>query len=125
MMDPEKAIRSNHAIIEEDIHKRQQVDERWRTFEGHFTIHVPRYLALFPNSHDGLMGQNKTVTPTLSGNILYHIVIELYVQRYVAAQSADTKRKGKTLISVEIFHILQGKYFSRFPARRDNCMGDD
>jgi hypothetical protein len=118
MMDDENACRSNQEMIEKDIRTRQELDEKWRQSERPYRD-PGSAIALFPNPQDIIMGQNKTVANTWPGNNLYHKVIQQHVHRYIVAQAAGTKRKDKTLISVEIVHMLQSKYGSRFLARKD------
>jgi hypothetical protein len=62
------------------------------------------------------MGRNKMVAVAWAGNIMYHKVIQQFVHRYIEAQAGD--RIEKTLIAVEILHVLHNKYGARFLARK-------
>jgi len=104
--------------IEEDIHTRQFLDDEWRQAEAPYRDPLSP-IALFPNPQDIIMGRNKTVAPTWSGNILYHKVIQQHVHRYVEAQDMGSNRIEKTLISIKILHLLQNEYKSRFLNRED------
>jgi hypothetical protein len=105
-------------IIDEDIRKRQEREERWRLLEAPYRD-PSSHVALFPNPQDIILGRNKAIALTWSGNILYHKVIQQHAHRYIDAQALGTDRFCKTMISLEIFHILHGTYGSRFLARKD------
>ncbi len=109
---------ASSSIIDEDIRQRQELDETWRLFEAPYRDPSSR-VALFPNPQDIILGRNKAVAMTWSGNILYHKVIQQNVHRYIDAQAIGTERICKTLISIEILHILNHKYGSRFLSRKD------
>ena len=111
-------VNASSSIVEEDIRKRQELDEKWRQFEAPYRDPSSR-VALFPNPHDIILGRNKAIAVTWPGNILYHKVIQQNVHRYIDAQAIGTERLCKTLISVEILHILNSKYGSRFLSRKD------
>ena len=115
IMNDEKASSS---IIDEDIRKRLELDDRWRLSEAPYRDPSSR-VALHPNPQDIILGRNKAVAVTWSGNILYHQVINQHVHRYIDAQALGTERICKTLISVEILHILQSNYGARFLTRKD------
>jgi hypothetical protein len=102
--------------IEEDICKRQELDEQWRQSEAPYR-EPSSPIALFPNPQDIIMVRSKMVAVSWVGNILYHKVIEQFVHRYIEAQAGN--RIGKTLIAVEILHLLHNKYRARFLARKD------
>jgi len=99
--------------IEEDIRRRQYFDDEWRRSEAPYRD-PSSPVALFPNPQDIIMGRNKTVATTWSGNILYHKVIEQHAHRYMEAQDTGTNWKERTLISIEILHVLPNEYKSRF-----------
>jgi len=65
------------------------------------------------------MGRNKAIAVTWPGNILYHKVIQVHVYRYIEAQTVASGRINKTLISVEILHVLKREYNSRFLSRNE------
>ena len=111
-------VKASSSIVEEDIRKRQELDEKWRQFEAPYRDPSSR-VALFPNPHDIILGRNKAIAMTWPGNILYHKVIQQNVHRYIDAQAIGTERICKTMVSVEILHILNRKYGSRFLARKD------
>jgi hypothetical protein len=102
--------------IEEDIRKRQRLDEAWHQSEAPYR-EPSSPIALFPNPQDIIMGRNKMVAVAWAGNIMYHKVIEQYVHRYIEAQAGD--RIGKTLIAIEILHLLQNQHRARFLARKE------
>jgi len=109
---------ASSSIIDEDIRQRQELDETWRLFEAPYRDPSSR-VALFPNPQDIILGRNKAVAMTWSGNILYHKVIQQNVHRYIDAQAIGTERICKTLISIEILHILNHKFDARFLSRKD------
>jgi len=107
--DPDKSI-------EEDICRRQQLDEAWRQSEAPYRD--PKSpTALFPNSQDIIMGRNKTVAMTWPGNTMFHKVIQQYVHRYMEVQDSVSGRANKTMIAVDILHLLQDQHKARFLAR--------
>jgi len=105
--------------IEESIRTRQRLDEECRQREApHRDPGSP--IALFPNPQDVIMGRNKVVSATWSGNILYNKVIQQYADRYVRLQSGVTDRVEKTMISLEILHLFRSQYHARFLTRNDD-----
>jgi len=104
--------------IEEEIRMRRQLDdESWRSEASYRDINSP--IALFPNPQDIIMGRNRLIAAKWHGNILYRKVIQQHVHRYIDIQATGVERIDKTLISVEILHIFQKQYGSRFLTR--NC----
>jgi len=102
--------------IEEDISRRQQLDEAWRQSEAPYRDPTSP-TALFPNSQDIIMGRNKMVALAWPGNMMFHKVIQQYVYRYMKVQDSVSGRASKTAIAVEILHLLQDQHMSRFLAR--------
>jgi len=47
-------------------------------------------------------------------------MIEQSVHRYIEAQVGSSRRANKTMIAVEILHVLQDQYKARFLNREDN-----
>jgi len=115
--DPVVEDGHDDASIEEDILRRQRLDDEWRRSETPYCESTSS-VARFPNPQDIIMGRNKTVAERWSGNILFRNVIQQYVQRYIEAQNADSFRVIKTMISIEILHVLKNDYKSRFLARK-------
>jgi len=109
----------NNESIEEDIRRRQQLDDEYRRSESPFRG-VDSPIALFPNPQDIIMGRNKAVATTWSGNVLYRKVIEQHAHRYAEAQVESSLRISKTMIAVEILHLLRDQYKARFLNREDN-----
>jgi len=106
--------------IEESIKKRQQLDEEWRRSEAPYRD-PNSVMALFPNPQDVIMGRNRLIAWVWSGNVMYQGVVQQYVPRYAALlSSGGTDRIEKTLISVEIHHLLRKKYNSTFLERKDD-----
>jgi len=105
--------------IEEDIRRRQYLDDEYRRYESSFRG-VESPIALFPNPQDIIMGRNKAVALTWTGNVLYRKVIEEHVHRYIVAQVASSDRISKTMIAVEVLHLLQDQYKARFLNREDD-----
>jgi len=91
--------------IENDVRKRQQLDEEWRESEAPFCDPTSA-IALFPNPQDIILGHKKSVTQTWPGNVVYHRVIDDYSRRYREAQDHGASQMDKTLISMEVLHIL-------------------
>jgi len=106
------------ARIEEDIRRRQQLDDEWRRQQAPYRDPASP-IALFPNQHDVIMGRKKVVAATWPGNIMYRQVLLEYVDRYIEAQDVSSDRINKTMISVEILHILKSHYKSRLLNRED------
>jgi len=104
--------------IEADIRERQRLDDEWRELEAPYREPTSP-IALFPNSQDIIVGRNKAVAKTWSGNVTFRRLIDDNVHRYVEAQVSGTARARKTLIAVEIFCILQNQYKARFLAREE------
>jgi len=67
------------------------------------------------------MGRNRAVAATWPGNVLYHKVLEQYVDRYIKAQDMGARQINKTLISLEILHVLQKDFKTRFLSRVKTC----
>jgi hypothetical protein len=100
--------------IEADIAKREQFDEWWRQSEAPYKEPTSQK-ALVPNPHDVILGRNKKIATSWPGNIVYNTLIVEYAQRYVQAQGYF----DKTVIALEIIHILQKEYQARFLWRND------
>jgi len=52
--------------------------------------------------------------------MLYHKVIQQHVHRYIEVQGLGSDRACKTMIAVEILHLLHDKYQSRFLSRENS-----
>lgn len=104
--------------IEEDIRQRQQLDLEWQHSEAPYMDPTSK-IALFPNPQDIIMGRNKAVAMTWTGNIIYHDVVQRYANRYLETQNGASDRMSKTLISLEILEVLREQYKSRFLIRED------
>jgi len=65
------------------------------------------------------MGRNKTVAMTWPGNMVFHKVIQQYVYRYMEVQDSVLGRASKTMIAVEILHLLHNQHISRFLTREN------
>jgi len=102
--------------IEEDIQRRQKLDEEWRRSEAPYRDPSSR-LALFPNPQDIILGHNKKVAPTWPGNIAYREVIDQYAQQYFLCN--DDNPFEKTSIAVHVLSILHRGYMGRFLIRKD------
>jgi len=111
--DGDPHTNSEQESIEQDIHRRQQLDHEWWQHEAPYRDPTSP-IALFPYPQDIILGRNKTVAVTWSGNILYHKVIQDRMYRYIEAQNASSVRINKTLIAVEVLHVLHNEYRSRF-----------
>jgi len=105
--------------IEESIQKRQQLDEEWRLSEAPYRD-PSSPVARFPNPQDILMGRNKSVLLTWSGNTRYYEVVEQHAHRYGALQCAATDRIEKTMISMELLLLFRTQYNARFLKREEN-----
>lgn len=103
--------------MEQDIQRRQQLDEEWRAMEAPYRDPSSQ-IALFPNPQDVIMGRNKKIATSWPGNIVYHSLVERYSGRYMEAQAGD--RVHLTMISLEIFHILQKDHGTRFLVRKES-----
>jgi len=102
--------------IEESIRNRQQLDDEWNQSEAPYRK-PSSPTALFPNPQDIIMGRMNAITATWSGNVVYQQVIERHVDRYIALQSATSRRIDKTLMSLEILHLFRKEYNARFLSR--------
>lgn len=104
-------------LLDEDIQKRQELDDQWRQTEGPYRA-PSSPVALVPNPQDVIMGRNKKIAMSWPGNAIYHQAIGRYTERYMAAQSGD--RIHLTLICMEILHIVQRQHRGRFLLRGDS-----
>jgi len=75
-------------------------------------------MALFPNPQDIIMGRNKAVALTWSGNVMFRNVIQEYAHHYIEAQGISSK-SGKTFITVGVLRLLQNQYRARFLVRNN------
>jgi len=116
---PNDGIENSDDGIEESIRKRQQLDEKWLQSEAPYRD--PSYpIALVPNPQDIILGRNRAMTMTWSGNIVFHKVIEQHAPRYAALQRAETNRVERTMIALEILHSFHNQYGARFLTRKDD-----
>jgi len=103
--------------LQEDIQRRQKIDEEWRRSEAPYRDPLSR-LALVPNPRDIVLGHNKKVAPTWPGNIAYHALIDQQAQQYLLVDDDD--RFTKTSIAIQVLGILRKRSRARFLARKDN-----
>jgi len=103
--------------LEGYIKERQRIEDEWRQSEATYR-HPSSPVALFPNPQDIIMGRNKAVALTWPGNVMFHKVIQQHVGRYIEAQGTPGQI-GKTMITVEVRHLFQTKYKSRFLVRNN------
>jgi hypothetical protein len=107
---------SKVTTIDEYIQRRSLAEEQWREKEKVFQK-PGAVVALVPNPHDILMGRSKFAS-RWPGNMLYHTMIAQYAPRY---NDPDSKsRMDKTLIIMEVIHVLQKDHGSRFLIRQDS-----
>jgi len=104
--------------LEADIRERQRLDDEWRESEAPYP-EPTSLIALFPNPQDIIMGRNKVVAKTWTGNVTFRKLIDDNVHRYVEAQRTGAARPSKTLIAVEILYILQKEHHARFLTREE------
>jgi len=104
------------AGIEEDIRRREEIDEEWRRSEAPYRDPSSRQ-ALFPNPQDIILGRNKKVALAWPGNVAYHAVIAQFARQYLLVD--DRESMEKTLIAVEILDIIHRGHRARFLARKE------
>jgi hypothetical protein len=102
--------------IEEDIHRREKIDDEWRRAESPYRDPASR-VALFPNQQDVILGRNKKIAMVWPGNIAYNKLIEEQAHHYIAVEGLD--RIAKTSIAIQTLRILNSDYRARFLSRKD------
>jgi len=103
-------------MIEADICKRQRLEDEWRKSEAPYREPSSPF-ALFPNPQDIIMGKNRLVARTWSGNVMFQRLIQDNVHRYMEAQMEGWAKIDKTLLAIEILQILQNEHKARFLSR--------
>lgn len=104
-------------LLEKDIQRRQELDEKWRRTEAPYRDPSSR-IALYPNQQDVIMGRNKKIALSWPGNMAYHQLIERFWQRYMNAQAPGNNRIDLTVICMEIKMIVEKDYSGRFLLRK-------
>jgi len=102
--------------IEEEISRREKIDEEWRQSEIPYRDPSSRE-ALFPNPQDVIVGRSRKITLAWPGNIVYNRLIEQHAPEYGSVDDQD--RIAKTSIAIQIFGILRRDYKARFLSRKD------
>jgi len=102
--------------VEEDIRRREKLDEEWRQSEAPYRDPSSRE-ALFPNPQDIILGRNKKIASSWPGNMAYHALIGTNTNRYTSVDDED--RIAKTSIAIEILDIIHREYNARFLVRKD------
>lgn len=103
--------------MEQDVRNRQELDEKWRQIEAPYRLPTSQ-TALFPNPQDIILGRNKSVATTWPGNVTYRHLIANNVQRYLDVH-VRAHRFDKTVISLEVLHVLQRAHGARFLSREE------
>ena len=114
-LDSTRGPMSAHGI-EQDIQRRQKMDEEWRQSEAPYRDPASRK-ALSPNPQDIILGRNKKIAAGWRGNIAYNQLIEKYVSEYIAV--GDQDRIAKTAIAIQVVRVVRYEFKARFLSRKD------
>lgn len=101
--------------MDEYIQRRSLAEEQWRATEKVFQ-EPGAVVVLVPNPNDILMVRSKFAS-TWPGNLLYRNIVALYSPRYIDPDS--NLRIDKTLIIMEVIHVLQKDHGARFLSRKE------
>lgn len=100
------------AALESEMTKWQQLETLWRESEAAFQAPASSY-SLYPNPQDILMGSNKTVVPSWSGNIAYKTLIQAHAHIYLVTEG----RRQKTEMTLQVIEKIQTELKARFLVR--------